>query len=638
MLDVETLLTDSVAAALSTERYDAFRAWLDAHLVNYAPPGSQLRHDPDMRRAFGVAFARSFWSVLPLPRLDFRHESIPTPGRNEPCPCGSGAKYKHCCAEAPSMPFAPGLLWPIVLAALPDAKCNAALQSRHLPREALLQHAHEQVDEGHADDAISLLEPLLLAPSPRDDDIAGHMLDTLCNAYDAHGSAKRRKLALLKHVTALPNRSSLRSSAHQRLACIEMDAGKPAAAWETFRRAQQDDPGDPALGMLEVQLLLSEGRDVEARDRARFFRAQLRRRGDADLDPALLEFYDAMAEDPNRAMADVSIDMEEGAGRALADWLDDVRDRALPNYTLSGADSPDEAAHAVLEPPAALASIEQRWRRAFNIPKPFSVHPLPLEDADPWDPDTEAQWSAVLSRHPECFDSLDVLDDLATAVMLHPSVDQPHLRERLLKPLLDRAIAIVDRALATSTGITPSARVPAAVADTPRAVPRLRWALTPNRPALRAFYRRFELADHGERSDEAIAFAERLLDLNPEDNHGLRYWLSGAHLNREDPAACIAICERFPNDAVPDLSLDAALALYRLGRAKAAGEALARVRKHAPDVVPYLLEKRIAKPPDLDPSAVTLAGADRGWYYREAMRKEWMKTAGALEWAAKLLR
>jgi hypothetical protein len=23
----------------------------------------------------------------------------PRPGRNEPCPCGSGRKYKHCCLE-----------------------------------------------------------------------------------------------------------------------------------------------------------------------------------------------------------------------------------------------------------------------------------------------------------------------------------------------------------------------------------------------------------------------------------------------------------------------------------------------------------------------------------------------------------
>ncbi|MDY7109772.1 MAG: SEC-C metal-binding domain-containing protein, partial [Planctomycetota bacterium] len=25
--------------------------------------------------------------------------AAPTVGRNEPCPCGSGKKYKHCCGK-----------------------------------------------------------------------------------------------------------------------------------------------------------------------------------------------------------------------------------------------------------------------------------------------------------------------------------------------------------------------------------------------------------------------------------------------------------------------------------------------------------------------------------------------------------
>ena len=32
---------------------------------------------------------------------------MPKPGRNTPCPCGSGRKYKHCCLRAPAQPDAP---------------------------------------------------------------------------------------------------------------------------------------------------------------------------------------------------------------------------------------------------------------------------------------------------------------------------------------------------------------------------------------------------------------------------------------------------------------------------------------------------------------------------------------------------
>ncbi|WP_373280656.1 SEC-C metal-binding domain-containing protein, partial [Methylomonas koyamae] len=31
------------------------------------------------------------------------------PGRNEACPCGSGRKYKHCCADRAAPAGAPGL-------------------------------------------------------------------------------------------------------------------------------------------------------------------------------------------------------------------------------------------------------------------------------------------------------------------------------------------------------------------------------------------------------------------------------------------------------------------------------------------------------------------------------------------------
>ena len=103
------------------------------------------------------------------------------------------------------------------------------------------------------------------------------------------------------------------------------------------RSAQQDDPGNPALGLLEVQLLLGEGRSDEARERARFFVRQLRRSG-ADLDPGMLEFYEQVAADPGRAMSDVAFDMEQGAGRRLADWLDGVGSRPLQAYTCALAD------------------------------------------------------------------------------------------------------------------------------------------------------------------------------------------------------------------------------------------------------------------------------------------------------------
>lgn len=33
-------------------------------------------------------------------RVDELNRSAKRPGRNEPCPCGSGKKYKHCCGKS----------------------------------------------------------------------------------------------------------------------------------------------------------------------------------------------------------------------------------------------------------------------------------------------------------------------------------------------------------------------------------------------------------------------------------------------------------------------------------------------------------------------------------------------------------
>lgn len=32
-------------------------------------------------------------------RRTIRKWAIPKPGRNDPCPCGSGKKYKRCCID-----------------------------------------------------------------------------------------------------------------------------------------------------------------------------------------------------------------------------------------------------------------------------------------------------------------------------------------------------------------------------------------------------------------------------------------------------------------------------------------------------------------------------------------------------------
>ncbi|MGH9579028.1 MAG: SEC-C metal-binding domain-containing protein, partial [Terriglobales bacterium] len=105
-LDLTALLADAAAAAMSLQQPAPFLDWLRTNLTQYVAPGSQLARDEEMQRAFAATLGLPLWNAMPLPRRGFRTEPLPAPGRNESCPCGSGRKFKHCCARAPSLgPF-----------------------------------------------------------------------------------------------------------------------------------------------------------------------------------------------------------------------------------------------------------------------------------------------------------------------------------------------------------------------------------------------------------------------------------------------------------------------------------------------------------------------------------------------------
>jgi len=662
LVDFERLLAASVGEALRTQQWSGLLAWMQNHVQQFAPSGSQLGRDPGLRAAFSFAFARTVWNVTPLPRNKFRPEPLPEPGRNEPCPCGSGLKFKQCCQRAPALGgITSVLVWPLVLQALSGQTRQEALASRHLSREALLQFVATELDAGHALLAAELLEPHFNAPLRAQDEVAAAMLNTLCNALEKGRGGKRRKLALLDRISKLPQRSPLRSEAWQRLACIRMDDNKGELAWQAFQQAQRDDPGNELLGMLEVQLLMGDGRLAEARDRARFHAAALRRRGGSE-DLELAGFYAQLSQDPVRAMADVSLRNDGAPGRRLAACIDQLEHRPLPRYRLVAesasepeggntladrlrqmgvaeeqiADSvrkleeqignfpeapePEEPPldSQVLRPPAKIAALYGAWRKVFKLDKPFSVQPLPFDDGSIWRPQDEAGWSTFLEAHPEAFDSLDVLDDLAAAVALHPQADQLGVLERLAAPLLQRAAAIIDDALA---GVDDA---------------RLLWIVTGNRPALRSLVRLLAMEQARGGGKQALALGENVLRLNPLDNHGMRYTLAEDYLAGGDVNACLRITSAFPDDPAPELRFNEALALFRLGRGKSAVDALRRADDMSPRVAAFLLPGRVRKP-KLSDMGVSLDGDDRAWLYRDAMRDVWKGSPGALEWAKRVL-
>jgi tetratricopeptide (TPR) repeat protein len=627
----------------------------------------QIVMDPEMLRALGVTLASMIWNSTPLPSNHFKPRPLPRPGRNDPCPCGSGRKYKQCCAGMPAMPtLSVDDIWAILFEKLDKETAARAIRENQVPVYALGMIALDYLEASQPKKAVTLLAPLFDGNIRKTGDDAEYALTLLCNALDDLGHRKK-KIALLQKIIDTVPRSPLRSGAWQRLATIRIDNGDVDGAWEAFQHGQRDDPDSTGLGLLEVQILNAQGHNEKAGQRADFWVRQMRRAGMTDDDPPLA-FMIEVARDPMGAFTDFGLESVENAGLLLKQWLESVQGRPVPEYTigeemLSAGPGGDDGMSALrkqlssygmdeeqirqalddlqnelddtggdeegdleegdflsapamksLQPPPGLDKLELEWHGIFPLEKPFSVHETPTGDDDPWGILEEEAWAGWLQDHPAAFDSLDILDDLTTALMLHPQFGAAWLNETLLLPLLHRSEAITEKALAAAGS------------------PQLHWVMPDNRPALRSLARLVNVSFFMEDDqEEGLRRARRLISLNPNDNHGFRTMVMNRLITMGMDEEALQLAGNYPGDMNPEVTFGKILALYRLGRKKEALEELGHALESLGKIPRYLTAKRVRKP-KLHPDAIHLGGDDQAWLYREAMRDVWLQTHGALEW------
>ncbi|WP_456405003.1 SEC-C metal-binding domain-containing protein [Thiolapillus sp.] len=670
--NLERLLPDAIAAILERQDAEQFFTWMDENIHRYVDDASVMQPElfsvdgnmsEEMLHQIGRLFAYGLWNITPLPRKNFHPDPLPLPGRNSPCPCGSGRKFKRCCQTAYTEmpPLSTNDVWPIVLDAMSDKMREKAVQSRQLPIEMLAMLAEEYLQENAPKKGLKLVEPLFETDNPGTDERYDFALNTLCNIYDRLGYNKK-KMRLLKRIVDDCERSPLRSGAWQRLAAIKMDEGDNKGAWKALQNAQRDNPDNPYLGVLEIQLLIAEGRTEEAKSRAVFWKKQIQK---YEVDNELVEFFADIARDPHQAFLEATTPLTVEADKQLQNWLEKVAQRPLPEYNLQiytpetdanledmelddrigqtrkqlqalgipkasideilnqipdSLDIDEEPepfeASASLLTPAPIATLELEWLDVFPMEKPFSTHDIPFSDHDPWEPGVAAEWLDWLDQHPQAYDSLSILDDIATALLDHPSGLQPWIAEKLLLPILSRSVGILDQTLKT------------AVADTP---PILEWPMLENRPALRSLARMIQLAEYRRDERQAIAYAEKLLALNPNDNHGVRTLMMNHLLRENRNEEAIELADQYPGDMNPELAFGEALAYFRLGEIDVAADALEEARSVLPKVIPMLLRKT-ARKPKLSGQGVHIGGDDQAWYYRETARDLWLQTPGAMDW------
>jgi hypothetical protein len=280
-------------------------------------------------------------------------------------------------------------------------------------------------------------------------------------------------------------------------------------------------------------------------------------------------------------------------------------------------DERDDGTPCVLVAPPALGVVEADWHVVYPIGKPYSVSPAPPADEDPWDPDIEDRWMSFLERHPEAFDSIDILDDLICAVDMHPAAGVLYTVGGLQQPLVERAVRILRRAVAEQIGSSAQGTVT------------LPWLDTANRPALRCLHAAHAFA--GQRGDPVRAreYAELLLQLNPGDNHGVRAELMNLLLRAGDDEAALALAARFPDDMLAETPYGKVLALVRLGRSHEAVAAAQIAAERLPEVRRFLLREKAGQP-EIKEFGIRIGGKDQAWIYREDMRTVWLETPEAL--------
>jgi tetratricopeptide (TPR) repeat protein len=508
LLEFQRLIPDSVGIAMRAADPADFLAWVRERLLDYAAPDSQLQTDANLGRAMAFAWARAVWNglvKLGLAQIQLRAtglplsvapKPIPEPRHTDPCPCGSGKRFDECCLPIPLMPpLTPDVLWPYVLANIPPAQREELLSSSRIPRGALIELAAHLLDMRRSAEVIAALAPKLAAPERYHDEDSAILLHLICEAFGMSADGARHKLKLLRETTERAPRSPLRSEAWQRLATIYMDRGDSESAWSAFRNAQHDNPQADEICVLEIELLVADQRMDEAKQRAREWVHSLASHGVLEDDPRI-EFLTRMSVNPlGKATYHV-----QGAGGPLREWLLHVADREPVRYPLIPTSMRSRCA---LGTPPQLLQIQQLWHDVFPLGKPFSAQDQPFGGAGVWEPRVEKQWCEFLRQHPEAFDSLDILDDLATAVGRHSQAQSPWVEALLLSPLLARNAELIDFTCHDAGELT------------------LPWSIECNRPALRGLFRLFQQQLGGENRAVARVTAEKLLRLNPADDHGV---------------------------------------------------------------------------------------------------------------------
>jgi len=585
----------ALSAIRQQEHYPDFMTWVRAEGASY--------FNDDLATA--QALAPILWSQTPLERLGFACEPLATPGRNEPCWCDSGRKFKQCCSQVEFPTDIPEqMMWMLSLREWKGTTLKAALESQRALPQALLEAGLIAAESGQSGRAMQILESLFDGSDwSRLPEQAEPAFEILLDIYQERGFNRKRADLLDEVLERGP--LFLRGVALERLCLTHLDNDDLDSARAAFVKAQQALPDSPTLAYIEAMLLLHEGHEREAKERANFWYRRLVRQG--DLDEEQLDFLAALADNPGATLADQLLSAEEDMATPLISLQALLA--ALPIAPKIDIQQDPESGHLAYRTSAREATLFAAWHEQFQVMVDDDVA-LGFR-GDPWG--NAVEWMSALCAHPEWLDAPQVVQDLTLALTSRFG-SLPWMAPSLLAPLAQRLSRWLSQARAAGDGS-------------------LRWDDADNAILLRIGLALVVGMERGARQ-HSRELAEELLAIDQEDSLGLKELVLDQLLRDDRNEEALALTEHARDDGSLELGLlmGRTLALYRLGHREAAERSLKDVMAHNRHTLDMICAEN---PRPVMPHAdgqVDPGSRAEAWQYRTLMRDQWRTTQGALDW------
>jgi tetratricopeptide (TPR) repeat protein len=159
------------------------------------------------------------------------------------------------------------------------------------------------------------------------------------------------------------------------------------------------------------------------------------------------------------------------------------------------------------------------------------------------------------------------------------------------------------------------------------------WGLIETRPYMRARHNLAHELYKAGRIAEAIHHYEAMLQLNPDDNQGLRYSLLGHYLEVDDLDGALRLLQTYGDEPFAMFLWARVLERYLSGDLIGAVDALQQARRQNPHVEPFLVGK--AKLPKNRPDYHGTGDVTEAMTCMDAIGPAWKKHREAVQWLKK---